>query len=111
MGCAGSRPRGFAAGERIAELVALWCPEQTHEETAAECLVLHGTDGSLFATEADGYLLACNFGDGVADLPLPFRLPTDKPLRISPGLAVSAAHPATVVLHLSPHDPAIAEKG
>ncbi|MCK4513951.1 MAG: hypothetical protein KAU31_01770, partial [Spirochaetaceae bacterium] len=36
-------PREFKTGEQIAELVSLWCPEQTHQQTADQELIMHET--------------------------------------------------------------------
>ena len=35
------RPQRYQAGEEIAALLALWCPEQAHWETAQQALRIH----------------------------------------------------------------------
>ena len=73
-------PRVCDAGSSVAELVALWCPEQTHEQTAAEPLVIHETPNDAFAGEVDGMVCACSFGDRDVELPMAGRLPAGEPV-------------------------------
>ena len=65
------QPQDYAAGAVIAQLIALWCPEQTHQETARQQLVVYDTAESVVAVQVDGYLCAGNFGAGAVSVPLP----------------------------------------
>jgi len=62
-------PQAYASGQEIARLIALWCPEQTHQQTAAQQLTVHSTPANVFAAEVDGFLCACNLGAEAARLP------------------------------------------
>ncbi|GAG34031.1 unnamed protein product, partial [marine sediment metagenome] len=54
-------PQEFVAGQEIARLVALWCPEQQHAETAEEELVIPKATPKAFWVKVDGYLCGCDF--------------------------------------------------
>ena len=62
--------RSFRAGEDVAQLTTLWCPDQSHEETARQELVVHSPAAGIFAAEVDGLLCAANLSDGCVTLPL-----------------------------------------
>lgn len=80
------RPQVYQAGEEIAALTALWCPEQTHQETAQQALRIHAGPPSVAAVEVDGFLCAGNFsGDAVA-LTTPLTLPAGHPLPLTRGV-------------------------
>jgi hypothetical protein len=57
------------AGEEVAHLVMLWCPEQTHRETAREALSVQQLYREAAVVKVNSYLCACNFGR--ADIFLP----------------------------------------
>jgi hypothetical protein len=58
-------PRRVAEGSKIAELAVMWRPEQDHESTEREQLLVLDTGGDVFAARVGEWLAACNFG-GVA---------------------------------------------
>jgi hypothetical protein len=62
-------PQTYQAGHEIANLVTLWCPEQAHQETAAQALTICETPGGTFAVEVDGFFCACNLGPEAVRLP------------------------------------------
>ncbi|MAE63626.1 MAG: hypothetical protein CMJ18_05090 [Phycisphaeraceae bacterium] len=55
-------PGRVAADDRVCSLVALWCPQKAHEQTAAETLRVV-SDDDLVVVEVDGFKCAGNFGD------------------------------------------------
>ena len=54
-------PKEFKAGERVAELLALWCPDQTRDETSRESLNPRGVPANGIEVEIDGILCTCDF--------------------------------------------------
>lgn len=64
-------PQEYSDGQEIARLVTLWCPEQIHQETAVQELVVHKAPARVFAAEVDGFFCACNLGTEVVRLPVP----------------------------------------
>jgi hypothetical protein len=63
-------PQAYSSGQEIAKLIVLWCPEQPHQETAEQGLLIHDTPENAFAAEVDGYLCACNLGTEAIQLPV-----------------------------------------
>lgn len=61
--------RAFSAGEKIAELAVLWCPEQDHEATSRQEFAIVDTADGVFAALVDGWLCACNFDEQACELP------------------------------------------
>jgi hypothetical protein len=88
-------PQAFRAGDRIAELVALWCPEQAHGATETQTLILREAPADAFAAEVDGFLCACAFepvavtlharGCGAAGADLKVRLDGYEPVVVALG--------------------------
>ena len=54
-------PHEFRTGERIARLLALWCPGQTHEETGRERLQKHSQPANGIEVRVDDILCVCDF--------------------------------------------------
>lgn len=48
--------RTYNAGDTIAHLVALWCPEQSHQETARQELVVYDSPSDTVMAAVDEYL-------------------------------------------------------
>lgn len=80
-------PKEFKTGQQIADLVTLWCPEQSHEETANEELIIHQTQKKTFAAEVDNLLCACNFTEETVVLPLKVPISAGQPFPISWGVS------------------------
>ena len=53
----------FKGGDRIAGLIALWCPEQAHDDTARQTLEIRPLPGDVFAVEVEHRLCVANFSD------------------------------------------------
>lgn len=53
--------RQFKAGEQVAQLALLWCPEQSHADTERQKFDILEASGDIFAARVDGWLCACNF--------------------------------------------------
>ena len=80
------QPQAYQAGEKIATLTALWCPEQSHQETAQQVLRIHANTPSIVVVEVDGFLCAGNFGTDAITLPTHFTLPAGHPLPLTWGV-------------------------
>jgi len=64
-------PQEYSGGQEIARLVTLWCPEQIHQETAVQEIIVHKTPARVLAVEIDGFFCACNLGTEAVRLPVP----------------------------------------
>ena len=64
------RPRPCGCGETVAELSALWCPEQAQDETACQGFRVGWVGRQAFFAEVDGIVCACNFGRDPVDFPV-----------------------------------------
>jgi hypothetical protein len=104
-------PRSFRAGDRIADLVALWCPEQTHARTAREKLVLRENAPHALAAEVDGFLCACAFGEEGMSLPGSLTIPAGRAFPISWGASGTVGTDLKVNLRLAGYEPIIVELG
>jgi len=62
-------PRDHGSGTEIAGLIALWCPEQRHEQTAGQDMQIVRNEANLVIVRVDDYLCTCNFGDREIDCP------------------------------------------
>jgi hypothetical protein len=100
-------------GDRVASLVALWCPEQTHKETRQQALDVHESPVGVIAVEIGTFMCTCNFSEQRVDLPVSLRCPAGQTVTVSPGLAIRigtgtaltlslAAHEATILDHAQP---------
>ncbi len=63
------RPQAVRPGGRVASMVALWCPEQSHERTAAEPLEVLDAPPGAVAVGVEGFLCACNFSEDQVAVP------------------------------------------
>jgi len=107
--CSQEEPRDYAAGDTISELTALWCPEQSHDETREERLVVHDTPADVFAAEADSFLCACNFSGAPAELPAEVALPAGESLPVSWGSALVADSDLKARVALQLREPLVTE--
>ena len=82
------QPRHFKTGETVAELHALWCPEQTHHATAAQDFTILDTPSSVCAVEIESFLCAANFGPDPVELPRKILCQAGHPLRTSGGVSL-----------------------
>jgi len=64
-----SEPRPFAAGDEVARLVALWCPEEDHEVTARRPLPEVTWTAAAVAITIEGYECLANLLPTEVDLP------------------------------------------
>ena len=95
----------YERGDDIASLVTLWCPEQTHQETARQELILHDSAAHAVVVEVDGMLCAGNFHTTPVVMPGPMTLPAHAlfPLvRVGGGNTATMLH---VTLQLPPREP------
>lgn len=104
---AASEPQSFAAGERIAELVALWHPEQAHADTAAVSFNIHKTGSNTFAATVDGFLCAANFSAAAKTLPVACNMAAATPLKLGWGVTVTAPVATELTIGLAPWEPAL----
>lgn len=104
-------PQAFRAGDRIAELVALWRPEERHEETAGGRLVLREAPADAFAAEVGGFLCACAFGEAPVALPGAVTLPAGRPFPVSWGVSGVVGTDLSVALRLDGYEPAMVALG
>lgn len=88
--------RSFKAGEDVAQMTALWCPHQSHEETARQELRVHSPAAGIFAAEVDGLLCAAN----LSDVCVTFALPQGESAAVGPDCNV----------RLGPWEPAILDR-
>ena len=68
-------PQTCDAGDTVAQMVVLWCPEQSHQETASQTFVLYDSPPETVMVEVDDYLCAGNFGETTVALPRPLAVP------------------------------------
>ena len=99
--------RTFAAGQQIARLVALCCPEQSHAETAAQELEVYETPEDTFMAQVDDYLCACNFAEEQVELPVPVALAAGQAFPISWGVSGTAGTDLTIYVRLAAREPTI----
>jgi hypothetical protein len=98
----------YQAGEEIASLITLWCPEQTHAETARQALIIHDSpSATAVVIEVDGYLCAGNWGASTVTLPQPVALPAGQPWPLAWGVTGSLDTDVWVTLRLHPGEPMI----
>lgn len=102
-----NQPESYGAGETIAELATLWCPEQTHEETAEQELVQHQTPDGLVAVSVDSLLCACNFGEAAAEVPVELALCAGQSLPVSCGVTCTPEHDVAAKLTLGGYESVI----
>ena len=107
--CGQDEPQDHGAGDTISELTALWCPEQSPDETREERLVVHDTPADVFAAEADSFLCACNFSDDRAELPVEIAVPVGESFPVSWGIAGAADSELKARIALQPKEPLIVE--
>jgi hypothetical protein len=53
-------PQVCQAGQQVAQLITLCCPEQTHRQTADQTLIVRPAPAHVLALEVDGFLCAGN---------------------------------------------------
>jgi hypothetical protein len=87
--------------------VALWCPEQSHQETASQALRVYDSPSQVLAAEVDGYLCAGNFGDEAIVLPGVCSIPAGQLWPISWGVSGATTMDSAVTLRLGAQEPAI----
>ncbi len=102
-------PQTFRAGDRIADLTSLWCPEQLHDETARQGWILRETSGDIFVSEVDGFLCACNFGDTPVTLPGAIAVPAGRLFPISWGASGVARKDLKIDLRLNACEPTMVD--
>ncbi len=107
----GGVPFDVAPGAEIAHLVVLWCPEETHGQTAAQPLAVLGFDDGLFAAEIAGWMVAANFSDAALPLPRPVRMPAGEPLALGWGVEATAHADAELTLRVAAEEPALIPLG
>ncbi len=100
-------PQTCQAGATIAQLVALWCPEQTHEETASQRLILYNSPPETVIAEVDHYLCAGNFGDTTVVLPRALTVSAGQPLPLAWGVTGVATTDLQATLQLGTREPMI----
>ena len=100
-------PQTCEAGATIAQLAALWCPEQSHEETAHQKLILYDSPPETVMAEVDHYLCAGNFGDTTVVLPRTLTVSAGQPLPLAWGVTGVAATDLQVRLQLGAREPMI----
>ncbi len=82
------QPRSLTAGETVAELIALWCPEEAHSDTARRTLSVLSWNRESLAVALDGYLCLANLTAARAELTLqgsPLSLPAHEPIILTRG--------------------------
>jgi hypothetical protein len=99
--------REFAAGEQIAGLVTLWCPEQVHAETARQRLAVRPAPQNVFAAHADGFLCACNFNDESVVLPEALTFEAGWSVPLAWGASTRAAAATKTPVKLDAFEPAV----
>lgn len=102
-------PQTFEVGDRIATLTTLWCPEQSHDETPRQALILREASENVFAAQVDGFLCACNFGNTPVTLPGPIAVSAGRPFPLSWGASGVAQTDLKIDLRLNACEPAIVE--
>jgi len=100
-------PHTFNAGDTVAQLVALWCPEQSHPEAASQQLILYDSPPETVLAEVDNYLCAGNFGATTVVLPRPITVPAGQPLPLAWGVTGVATTDLQVRLRLDAREPMI----
>jgi hypothetical protein len=100
-------PQTCQAGATIAQLVALWCPEQTHEETASQRLILYNSPPETVIAEVDHYLCAGNFGDTTVVLPRALTVSAGQPLPLAWSVTGVATTDLQATLQLGTREPMI----
>ena len=105
--CSVGVPQSFAAGERIGALAALWCPHQSHEETASEAFAVSESPEGGFGAFVRGWACACNFGQGQFLLPAELRVSAAQPHSLHPGLVLHAAGELAFRISLAPKEVAL----
>ncbi len=100
-------PQTCQAGATIAQLAILWCPEQTHEETASQKLILYNSPPETVSAEVDHYLCARNFGDTTVVLPRALAVSARQPLPLVWGVTGVATTDLQVTLQLDAREPMI----
>lgn len=98
-------------GEEIAQLGALWCPQQDHERTALETLQIEWLNPGLVVARVDGAVCACNFSDDVVVIDAPIDLPAGGFVRVSSGVRLGRGPGAEVRVGLEPLEPLVIESG
>jgi hypothetical protein len=98
-------PQTCDAGDTVAQMVALWCPEQSHQETASQTFVLYDSPPETVIVEVDEYLCAGNFGETTVALPRPITIPAGQSLPLVWGVTGVATRDLQVTLQLSAREP------
>src|SRR5215510_14283843 len=93
------------ADATVAQMVALWCPEQSHQETASQTFVLYDSPPGTVMVEVDEYLCAGNFGETTVALPRPFTVPAGYSLPLVWGVTGIATSDLQVTLQLGAREP------
>ena len=102
-------PEEYAAGERIAELAALWLPERTREETAGARLSVLDVGDDVLAVALDGFVCAANFGDAPAEVPVDIGVKAGRELPGSWSVSLVGDSAVTFRPRVGPMEPVILE--
>jgi len=98
-------PQTCDAGNTVAQMVVLWCPEQPHQETASQTFVLYDSPPETVMVEVDDYLCAGNFGETTIALPRPLTVPAGASLPLVWGVTGVTTSDLQVTLQLSAWEP------
>ena len=100
-------PQTFESNETVADLISLWCPEQSHQQTARQILTIHESSERRFVAEVDGWICAGNFTDQPVSLPVEVSVAAGRPFPISWGVTGTAQADLTLTLQLLGWEPTI----
>jgi hypothetical protein len=98
-------PQRCDAGDIVAQMAVLWCPEQPHQETASQTFVLYDSPPETAMVEVDNYLCAGNFGETTVALPRLITIPAGHPMPLAWGVTGAATRDLQVTLQLSAREP------
>lgn len=101
-------PHTYEAGERVAQMFMVWCPEQRHQATAAGRLKVLEYDGVL-GVETESVLCAANMTQETAELPSRVKIGAGGTAPLSWNTALTCEHPMEVGVRLGPLEPVIVE--
>jgi hypothetical protein len=103
------QPGQFKHGETIAELVSLWCPEQTHSETSGQELRIIERSTDFFAARVGKFLCACNFTSDARVVSHPLVIPAKQKFPLAWNVAGRTNVDMEVNVQLGAMEPAIIE--
>ena len=105
------KPGDFRTGDEVAHLVSLWCPEQSHDETCGEELLVHATPEGVFAATVGEFVCICNFTDEAVDLPGLLECPAGASFSLSRGVSGAVETDLGTVLRAAPREPIVIQMG